>query len=115
MPTIKTNFQKSIEKLLKGDNVEQIALNISTQMQTGFDIQLSAQKGEQLDLEDKVLNAKTKVDNALMNFGKSVTDRNAGVQAYINAKYELEEAENNLNEQKKVQKWLEEASEIIKK
>ena len=69
MPAIKTNFQKSIEKLLKGDNAEQIALNISTQMQTGFDIQLSAQKGEQLDLEDKVLNAKTKVDD---NFAKKL-------------------------------------------
>ena len=115
MGTVKTEFQKDIEKKLKGEDAVEKALNIATQMKTGIEINLSAQKGAELDLQDKVNKAKTKVSDALMNFGEKVSERNVSVQRYIDAKYELEEAEAAFQEQQKVKKWLEEASEKVSK
>lgn len=104
--TKKSNYQLEIEKLLKGNNAEETANNISIQMKTAIEIQLSAQKGQELDLEAKLKKAKKNLDLMLMNNGQEVEDRSKTMENCLDAAYEVEQAEKDLAEQKKVYAWL---------
>jgi epoxyqueuosine reductase QueG len=103
-----SKFVASVVALLKGDNAEQTAVKIQSQMTLGFDTQLALKKGERADLENTVEQAKTAVSVALANGGKEVRNRPQAIGAYLQAKDALEDAEARLAHLDKEVKWLEE-------
>lgn len=103
-----SKFVASVIGLLKGDNAEQTAVKIQSQMSLGFDMQLALKDGERADLADRVDQAEQAVARALANNGKPVSNRSATIGEYFAAKDALETAKEDLAQVDKEIKWLEE-------
>lgn len=107
--TSTSKFLTSVTQLLKGDNAEQTATKIQSQMSLGIDMQLALKDGERADLADRVDQAEQAVFRALANNGKTVSNRSAAIGAYFTAKDALEVAEEALAQCDKEIGWLNEA------
>lgn len=108
------SFQKQFIAFVKGDDAEALSQKVWRQAESGLKVQIAALSGDLIRKEDKVASAEEKLAGSLVNFGKTIEDRDSYVQNLIQAKEELIQAEEDLQNHKDTICFLEEQYDLLK-
>lgn len=112
MSTKKTYIQE-VTALITGKDAKAIGEKIQKQMSGGLKAQIAIKDAATYDFENAVENAKEAVIISLMNNGKEVSDRDASIQGYLDAKAALVKAEKNLKDHQTTIEWLKEGQDTV--
>lgn len=93
--TVKS-FVKGFLALVKGDTDEAKAEKVFRQAQSALNTQIAILTGDSVRKEDAVSEAKEKLDNARVNNGNLINNREYYVQGILDAKNSLTDAEETL-------------------
>lgn len=102
------SFIKGFVAAIKGDNAEAQAAKVWRQAESGLTMQIAALKGDLIRKEDAVTDAQEALDNARINGGKPILNRDVYVQNLISSKENLTLAEKQLDAHQKTIAFLEE-------
>ena len=102
------SFIKGFVAAIKGDDAEAQAAKVWRQAESGLTMQIAALKGDLIRKEDAVTDAQEALDNARINNGQQITNRDSYVQGLISAKEILVRAEKELVAHQKTIAFLEE-------
>jgi predicted RNase H-like nuclease (RuvC/YqgF family) len=90
------SFINQFVALLQGDDNKVLAEKNWRSANSAISMHINNLEGQTIDLEDKRDHAKENYKNASVNFGKKIEDRTQYVQNLLNARHEINEAEENL-------------------
>lgn len=90
------NFVKQFVAVVKGDDAEAQALKALRQADSALKTQIASLKGDTITYEDKVTEAKEKLEMARVNSGKLITSRDTYVRDLLTAKNNVTIAVQNL-------------------
>jgi chromosome segregation ATPase len=90
------SFVKEVVAIINGDNAEATGQKILRQADSALKTQIASLNGDTISLEDKLEESQEKLRLAKVNNGELITDRNQYVQNLINAKNQLTDSEENL-------------------
>jgi DNA repair exonuclease SbcCD ATPase subunit len=99
-------FINQFVALIKGDDAEVLAQKVQRKAESALETRLASLKGTVVDMEDKVTDAEENLQNARVNYGKEITDRDYYIDNLINANLRLEEAKTNLENLKYTIEYL---------
>jgi len=102
------SFIKGFVAAIKGDDAEAQAAKVWRQAESGLTVQIANLKGDLIRKEDAVTDAQEALDNARINNGKSISDRDGYVANLIAAKERLVSVEKQLEAHQKTIAFLEE-------
>lgn len=97
--TIKS-FVKQFVAIIKGDDAQAQGEKVFRQAQSGLNTHISNLNGELVDCETRVEDAKEALGIALVNNGKTISDRGRYVSDLLNAKNTVTAAEEVLEKHK---------------
>lgn len=101
------SFVKQFVASIKGDDAEVQAQKAFRQADSALQTQIASLRGDLIRLEDNVTEAKEAQENARINGGKLITDRNGYVENLLHSKNNLTLAEEALKDHKEKIKFLE--------
>lgn len=90
------SFVKQFVAAVKGDDVEVQAQKAWRSAESALKVQIAAREGDTIAKEDKVTEAKEVLNQARINYGKTITNREYYINTLISAKNQLTEAEEEL-------------------
>ena len=94
------SFVKSFVAIITGDDAEAKAQKAYRQALSGLKSQISSLEGDTVNFEDRLEEAKEAQAKARVNNGEPITDRDQYVENLFDAKNDLTEAEQELEEHK---------------
>jgi len=92
------SFVKQFIAAAKGDDVEVMAQKAWRSAESALKVQIAAREGDTISLEDEVARKKEALETARINNGRKVANREDYIDELINAKNNLTEAEEELND-----------------
>lgn len=107
------SFIKGFVALVTGDNAKATAERTLRAADSALNIHIHVIDGELIKLEQNVEDAKEKEAQALLNFGRPITDRDDYVQGLVNAHNAVTEAESALDAEREKLNFLKEKLEEI--
>lgn len=109
------SFVKQFVALLSGDDDTVQAQNTFRRAEAGLKTQIHIKEGNLVDFEEALEQAKIKAKEALVNFGMPITDKTNYVSDLVAHQNKVDEAEENLEAEKDLIKFLKEKLEEISK
>lgn len=92
------SFVKQFVAVIKGDDAEVQAQKAWRQAQSALKTQVASLEGDVIKYEDGVTDAKEAQENARINSGKAITDRNYYVETLLESKNAVTKAEKALKD-----------------
>ena len=102
-----TSFIKGFMAAITGDDAKSTAIKVWRQAESGLTMHIASLKGDLIRKEDTVTDAEEALNEARINGGKKIIDRNVYVNNLINAKDSLTHAEKQLKAHKDTIVFLE--------
>lgn len=113
--TTMNSFVKQFIAKVKGDDVEVQAEKVWRQANSALKSMISSMEGDLIEKEDKLNDAQEVLNNARINRGTEIKDRNAYVSNLIYAKEGIKTAQKNLDAHIATINFLKEEWENLKK
>lgn len=112
--TVKS-FVKQFVATVTGDDVTAKAEKAFRQSESALKSQIASLNGDTINLEDRVEDAKSKLELAKINSGNPISDRDDYIAHLLTAKNAVTSAENALETHKKKIAFLQETLEDLSK
>lgn len=113
--TVVNSFVSQFVAKIKGDDVQVQAEKVWRQAESALNQSISSLKGDLIDKEDAVAVAQEGLNNARINNGNPITNRQSYVTNLIEKKENLKKAEKALEAHKATITFLEEEYTALKK
>jgi len=109
------SFVKQFVAAVKGDDVEVQAQKAWRSAESALKVQIASREGDTIAREDRVTEAKEALDQARINRGKTITNREYYISSLISAKNNLTDAEEALEGHMAELNFLKEEYETLNK
>lgn len=109
------SFATQFVAAIKGDNAEVLAQKAWRSAESALKVQIANLDGDVIRKEDAVTVAEENLTSARINHGSPISDRDAYVQALLNAKESLTKAEKELEAHVKTTDFLKSEYEALSK